>query len=245
MLAARRLAAAPLRRRRRGARPDARDVRLPAAQGSASPIPGGGELIDRVLADLQRPHRPRRRAGGRHHHGHAPAHARRAGSGQRRRPARRSPVRAAQRRATSAWPWRVASAVDGRSASPTPARAPEDRRRRGDDERDGARQRATATTARQRRGAHRPTAACASRSPTRRGARRTAEHEVPDLEVKLAGPAEAARLGAVPDREHGRRDARDERRGAAHARAGPPPGGSPTMTTRERFRPSADGTGSR
>ena len=67
-----------LRRHRRGARPRPRDVRLPAPQGDAWPTaPGGGELIDRVLADLATLHRPGRRAGGRHHDGHPRALARR------------------------------------------------------------------------------------------------------------------------------------------------------------------------
>ena len=89
VLAARRLAAPALRRRRRGARPAA--ARCSASRASRRPsrdYPGGGELIDRVLADLQRPHRPGRRAGGRHHDGHAAALAGRGAHGQRRRPRR-------------------------------------------------------------------------------------------------------------------------------------------------------------
>ena len=46
-------------------------------------------------------------------------------------------------------------------------------------------------------------------------------------------PPEAARLGPAPDREDGRRGARDERGGQAHRRARPAPGRRRTMTTSE------------
>ena len=66
--------AAALRRHRRGAQtPTARCSASRASSSAVADYPGGGELIDRVLADAARLHRPRRRAGGRHHHGHPPA----------------------------------------------------------------------------------------------------------------------------------------------------------------------------
>ena len=72
--------------------PHARDVRLPAPQA------GGRRLPGRRRADRPRPrrpagpHRPRRRAGGRHHDGHAPA------LGGRRARAQRRGARACSRR---------------------------------------------------------------------------------------------------------------------------------------------------
>ena len=62
-----RSAAPALRRRRRGARPRARDVRLPAPQAGRRRCAGGGELIDRVLLRPRRASPARPRAGGRHH----------------------------------------------------------------------------------------------------------------------------------------------------------------------------------
>ncbi len=49
------------------------------------------------------------------------------------------------------------------------------------------------------------------------------EQTAPDLDAKLARRADAARLGAVPDQEHGRRDERDERRRPPHGRTRRPP----------------------
>ena len=92
MLAAGRQRAAALRRRRRGARPRARDVRLPAAEGDAgATAPAASELIDRVLAELAAFTGPGRRAGGRHHDGDAPAHGRRGTHGPAAPTARCSP----------------------------------------------------------------------------------------------------------------------------------------------------------
>ena len=48
---------------------------------------------------------------------------------------------------------------------------------------------------------------CACRSPTSGDAGDLPEAETPDLEAKLAGLQTPARLGTVPDREDGRRDA--------------------------------------
>ena len=58
--------------------------------------------------------------------------------------------------------------------------------------------------------------------PRRRAARARARGPGPRGQARRA-PA-PARLGPLPDREHGRRDARDERRRASHARARPAPG---------------------
>ena len=46
---------------------------FPRLKETMADAPGGQELIDRVLRDLDGLHRAGRRAGGRHHHGHAPA----------------------------------------------------------------------------------------------------------------------------------------------------------------------------
>ena len=88
--AARRLAAAALRRHRRGAQPRPRDVRLPAAQAVRGRLPRRRRADRPRALRPPRPHRPRRRAGGRHHHGHPPALARRGAHGQRRRAGRRA-----------------------------------------------------------------------------------------------------------------------------------------------------------
>ena len=50
------------------------------------------------------------------------------------------------------------------------------------------------------------------------------EPETPGPRGEARRPSEAARLGPAPDREDGRRDARDERGGQAHRRARPAPG---------------------
>ena len=57
--------------------PDGEMFGFPRLKQCVADYPGGGELIDRVLSDLHAPHRARRRAGGRHHDGRAPALARR------------------------------------------------------------------------------------------------------------------------------------------------------------------------
>ena len=73
VLAARRLAAPALRRRRRGARPRRRDVRLPAPQAVRGRLPRRRRADRPRALRPPRPHRPGRRAGGRHHDGRAPA----------------------------------------------------------------------------------------------------------------------------------------------------------------------------
>ncbi len=100
VLAARRLAAPALRRRRRGARPRRRDVRLPAPQAVRGRLPRRRRADRPRAVRPARPHRPRRRAGGRHHHGRAPALAGRRPHAQRRRARRRARhgVRGPQRR---------------------------------------------------------------------------------------------------------------------------------------------------
>ena len=102
--------------------PDREMFGFPRLKQCVADYPGGGELIDRVLADLARPHRPRRRAGGRHHHGHPPALARRGAHGQRRRAGRRADrrVRGPERRGQRAPGDRArARARSTASASPT------------------------------------------------------------------------------------------------------------------------------
>ena len=97
--AARRLAAPALRRRRRGAQPRPRDVRLPAPQAVRGRLPRRRRADRPRARGPARPHRPGRRAGGRHHHGRAPALAGRGPHGQRRRPRGRARrVRGPQRR---------------------------------------------------------------------------------------------------------------------------------------------------
>ena len=150
--------------------PDREMFGFPRLKQCVADYPGGGELIDRVLADLHAFTGPDAEQEDDITHGHAPALARRGPHGQRRRAGRGrcSPSsRSRAPRATSAWrssAWRAA--VAGLGIADEPARAPEDRGRRGDDERDGARQRATARTARSASACSPATAACACRSPT-------------------------------------------------------------------------------
>ena len=189
--------------------------------------PAGDELIDRVLAELDAVHRPRLGAGGRHHAGRAPAHrgCRDARVRERRRPRPRRVRRSRASPATSGSRWRASpTAVAGARRSADPPRAAEDRGRRGDDERDRARQREPTRSCRvagPRRRVGRRARACAS--PTRAASGRSRSAETPDLEAKLDGPAEAPRLGPVPDQEHGGRDGRLERRDPPHRRARAPP----------------------
>ena len=61
--------------------------------------------------------------------------------------------------------------------------------------------------------AHRRRTACACRSPTTAARPPSREREMPGPRGEARGPAAPARLGPLPDREHGRRGARDERRG--------------------------------
>ena len=67
-----------------------------------------------------------------------------------------------------------------------------------------------------------PTRARPGHRPRRGGDVR--RRETPDLEAKLDGQQKTPRLGTVPDREDGRRGARDRRRGRAHPRARRAPG---------------------
>ena len=162
---------------------------FPRLKEAVATYPGGGELIDRVLTDLRRAHRPGRRAGGRHHHGHAGPLA----AGRRGTNGAATTHQLVEFEVPSAeGNERLALAAgerDRRAAGPGrgPAQAPGDRRRRGDHERDGARQPATAPTSRSPSGCSpRPTTS-ASRSPTTAGLATEREAEVPDIEAKLAG----------------------------------------------------------
>ena len=123
--------------------PERRDVRLPAAARSRRRAARRRRADRPVLADLRRSP-ARRRAGGRHHDRHARRASTppRAGARQRRRCSSSSSSRASDgnERAGDA----TGSPRVGRAASASTAgapRAPRHRRRRGHDERDGARQR--------------------------------------------------------------------------------------------------------
>ena len=117
----------------------------------------------------------------------------------------------------------VEGAVAGLGLEPAPSRAAQDRGGRGDDERDGARQRVPGRPP----GVdpRDPHPGAVERACHRLGGRRRgsfAGEAGPGGEARR--PPEAARLGPAPDREDGRRDARDERGGQTHRRARPAPG---------------------
>ena len=79
--------------------PDGEMFGFPRLKQCVADYPGGGELIDRVLADLHAHTGPGRRAGGRHHDGRAPALAGRGPPRQRRGARRRAGrVRGPERR---------------------------------------------------------------------------------------------------------------------------------------------------
>ena len=210
--------------------------------------PGGGELIDRVLSDLEAftgpdaeqedditmvtlaalgarrwPRRRGRRRAARRVRG--PERAGQRARGDRARGAPRSPASASTERA---------------------ARAAQDRGRRGDDERDGARQRVPRRPP-GRRSACSPADGRVRVQITDRGGApaESASRETPDLEAEARGPAAPARLGPVPDREHGRRDARDERRGARTPSSSSCAWKEATMATSELPRPCAARRGRR
>ena len=120
----------------------ARDVRLPAAQADRGGAPGGRRADRSRAGRARRRSAARPRAGGRHHDGHAPAVGGR-GSGACSPSSSWPAPRATNARRSSGW--RPRSRISVSSRAP---RTPEDGRRRGDDERDGARQRVPAPTAR-------------------------------------------------------------------------------------------------
>ena len=238
--------AAALRRHRRGARRRTREMfgfpRLKETVGRGRGRPGA----DRPRARRpRRLHRPRRRAGGRHHDGHPPALA---GAAHMVRRVRGSVLAEFE---LPSEPGNERVAIERVERARRGARPRTERRlerlktavARGDDERDGARQRVPRATGRSSiRVLTRPTA-CACRSPTSASAGELAEPEDADLEAKLAGLQQPARLGPVPDREHGRRDARDERRGAPHPRARACAWKETTMATSELQRRCAERDG--
>ena len=225
--------------------PDGEMFGFPRLKQCVADYPGGGELIDRVLSDL---------------HGHTGPDAEQEDDITmvvlQRSPGAAHLVNGAAPDALLVTEFEVPSAegnerlaierVSRRDRRPRPprepARSPQDRGRRGDDERDGARLGLPRGPPGQRPRAHRrrPRARPDHRS-RRRAAGGGARGARPRGQARRA--AAPARLGPLPDREHGRRDARDERRGAPHPRARHAPGGRQRWR-RVRSRPCAGGTGS-
>ena len=166
--------------------PDREMFGFPRLKETVGAAPGGQALIDRVLAELDAFTGPDaeqedditmvtlQRSGG-------VDASRPTGACWPSSSCRASPATSA-RRST-----RVEQAVDGLGARAGPARAPQDRGRRGDDERDGARQRVPGRPAGLDPRAALPRTACACRSPTAASAASCPRPETPDLEAKLAG----------------------------------------------------------
>ncbi len=198
--------------------PSARCSALPRLKETMARAPGGAGA-DRPRALRPRGlHRSRRRAGGRHHDGD-PAALRRRRPGGPPSPTDgcwpSSSCRAS--RATSARRSRASSdAVAGLGSGAGPSRAPQDRGGRGDDERDGARQRVPRRPPGVDPRDPHPGAVERASSPTAADAGRAADAGETGPRGEARRPPEAARLGPAPDREDGRRDARDERGGHTH-----------------------------
>ena len=217
---------------------------FPRLKQAVADYPGGGELIDRVLADLHGHTGPDaeqedditmvtlQRSHGAAHvgNGAVPDALLAEFEVAERRGQRAARDRPRERGRRVAGPARGA------------ARAPQDRGRRGDDERDGARQRVPGRPARDRpcahRRRHRPRP---DHRPRRRARRARARAAGPRGQAR--GRAAPARLGPLPDREHGRRAARDERRGPPHPGARRAPEGRRRWRRVRRRRRCAAATG--
>ena len=218
--------------------PDGDMYGFPRLMDAVDRHPGGGELIDRVLAELDRFTGPgaeqeddvtmvtlQRTAGASHVDNGAVGKERpRAVLAEFELPSEAGNERLAIDH--------VSSAVADLGLEEARLRAPQDRGRRGHDERDGARQ---PLPGRQTGHGARARDPRSPAGPDHRPGRRSADGRAgdPRHRGKARGASAPARLGPLPDPEHGRRDERDERRARTTPSSSPYACKEATMATRE------------